>query len=318
MRRIWAVVVLCMAFGYAIAEAQQSAKIYRLGILTVEPAREFEQELRKLGYVEGRNLVIKGRYTHGSLEAPTRLAPEIVEFRPDVILVTNGEMAGAILHVSRSIPIVVAAASDLVAQGLVNSLARPGGNVTGLQIMSGDLAGKRIELLREIVPKVTRLAVLVPSTPGGFVPQRRATEKAAEALGIQFEIMWVPERNKLAEAFRKVSRSRHDGLFVYSNPFTYSERAEIARLAAASGVPAIYETWEFVAAGGLVSYGPTVSALFRRAADYVNRILKGAKPADLPVEQPTTFELVINLKTAKALGLTISQTLLLRADQVIE
>jgi ABC-type uncharacterized transport system substrate-binding protein len=207
MRRIWAVVVLCMAFGYAIAEAQQSAKIYRLGIiLTVEPAREFEQELHKLGYVEGRNLVIKGRYTHGSLEAPTRLAPEIVEFRPDVILVTNGEMAGAILHVSRSIPIVVAAASDLVAQGLVNSLARPGGNVTGLQIMSGDLAGKRIELLREIVPKVTRLAVLVPSTPGGFVPQRRATEKAAEALGIQFEIMWVPERNKLTQSPRRLVR----------------------------------------------------------------------------------------------------------------
>jgi len=233
--------------------------------------------------------------------------------------VTNGENAWAIRQASSTVPIVVAAASDLVAQGLVDSLAKPGGNVTGLHIMSGDLAGKRVELLREIVPLLARLAVLVPAPHSrGFVSERRQTEMAASTLGVQTDFMWVQERNDLAPAFKRLTRSGYDGLFVYSNPFLYGERREIAQLAAASGVPAIYETRDFVAAGGLVSYGPDLSVLFRRAATFVDKILKGAKPADLPVEQPTKFELVINMKTAKGLGLTIPQSVLLRADHVIE
>jgi putative tryptophan/tyrosine transport system substrate-binding protein len=301
------------------ADAQTTGKVSRLGILTDVPSTEIEQELRILGYVEGKNILITRRYTQGNLGVARRLAKEIVDFRPDVVLVSNGEMAGAVRSASPATFIVVAASSDLVAQGLVASLARPDGNVTGLQIMSGDLAGKRLELLREIVPRLARLAVLVPSrNKTGFVSERRQTEMAARTLGVQSDVLWVGERNDVYEAFKKATSSRYDGLFVFSNPFTYSERREIARLAAANGLPAIYETQGFVVAGGLISYGPNISALLRRAVAYVDKILKGAKPADLPVEQPTKFELVINLKTAKALGLTIPQTLLLRADQIIE
>jgi|RhiMetdeSRZDD1v2_1073273.scaffolds.fasta_scaffold73540_5 ABC-type uncharacterized transport system substrate-binding protein len=320
MRLIGLAVVLAVSFTLAplAAEAQQAGKIYRLGILTTSEASTFEQELRGLGYVEGGNILITRRYTHGNLEAARRLATEIVNSRPDVVLVSNGEMAGAIARASSTVPIVVAAASDLVAQGHARNLAQPGGRVTGLQIMSGDLSGKRVEILREMVPRLARLAVLVPAAYSrGFYSERQQTEKAASTLGVQSDFMWVQERNDLAPTFKRVTRSSYDGLLVYANPFMYSERGEIAQLAKASGVPAMYETREFVIAGGLVSYGPNVSVLYRRAATFVDKILKGAKPADLPVEQPTKFELVINLKTAKALGLTIPQTLLLRADEII-
>jgi putative ABC transport system substrate-binding protein len=320
MRRIGLAVVLVLSSFLAslVVRAQPPTKVYRLGILTVSRSWAFEEELRKFGYVEGGNLAIMRRYTQGSLEAVYRLAKEIVDFRPDVVLVANGEMAAAVLRARNSVPVVVAAASDLLAQGYVISLAKPGGNVTGLQIMSGDLVGKRMELLREMAPGLARLAIIVPSNPGGFAVQRRETEQAARTLGIQIETLWVVERNQLIDAFKQISRRRHDGVMVYSHPFTYSERSEIARLAAASGVPAIYETREFVDAGGLVSYGPNIGVLYRRAASYVDRILKGAKPGDLPIEQPTKFELVINLKTAKAIGLTIPQSVLGRADRVIE
>jgi putative ABC transport system substrate-binding protein len=301
------------------AEAQATAKVSRLGVLLDRPNPEIGQELRRLGYIEGQNILITQRYTQGSFEAADRLAKEIVAFRPDVVLVSNGEMAWAVRQVSPATFIVVAASSDLLAQGLVASLAKPDGNVTGLQIMSGDLAGKRVELLRDIVPRLARLAVLVPSpNRTAFPSERRQTEAAARSLGVQCDVIWVGERNDLYEAFKTVTRSRYDGLFVFSNPFTYSERREIARLAAASGVPAIYEARGFVDAGGLLSYGPNVSVLYRRAVAYVDKILKGARPADLPVEQPTKFELIINLKTAQALGLTISESLLVRADEVIQ
>jgi ABC-type uncharacterized transport system substrate-binding protein len=314
-----AILAAILALAPLAAEAQPAGKVSRLGILTDVPNSVVEQELRSLGYVEGKNILITRRYTHGSFEAAGRLAKEIVDFRPDVVLVSNGEMAGAVRRASPATFIVVAASSDLVAQGLVASLAKPDGNVTGLQIMSGDLAGKRVELLREIVPSLARLAVLVPSpNRRGFASERRQTEVAAQTLEVQSDVIWLRDRNDLYEAFKTVTPRRYDGLFVFSNPFTYSERREIARLAAANRVPAIYEARSFVAAGGLISYGPNVPVLYRRAVVYVDRILKGAKPADLPVEQPTTFELVVNLKTAKALGLTIPQSVLLRADQVIE
>jgi putative tryptophan/tyrosine transport system substrate-binding protein len=228
-------------------------------------------------------------------------------------------MAGAIARASSTVPIVIAAASDLVAQGYARNLAQPGGRVTGLQMMSGDLAGKRLEILREMVPRLMRLAVLVPASYSkGFYSERQQTETAVSTLGVQTDFMWVQERNDLAPTFKRVTRSSYDGLLVYANPFMYSERREITQLAKASGVPAIYETREFVIAGGLVSYGPSISVLFRRAATYVDKILKGAKPGDLPIEQPTKFELVINLKTAKSLGLTIPPSVLGRADHIVE
>ena len=302
-----------------VAEGQAKGKVSRLGILTTSPSSLIEKELSSLGYIEGKNILIVQRYTHGNFGVASRLAAEIVDFRPDVVLVSNSEMASAVRQASPAMPIVVAASSDLVGHGLVESLAKPGGNITGLQIMSADLAGKRIELLREMVPSLARLAVLVPSANAtGFVSERRETERAAQTLGLQSDVIWTRDRNALYEAFKKVTRSRYDGLFVFSNPFTYSERREIARLAAASGVPAMYEVWEFVAAGGLVSYGPNGAVLYRRAVAYVDKILKGAKPADLPVEQPTKFDLVINLKAAKAIGLTIPPSVLERADKVIE
>jgi ABC-type uncharacterized transport system substrate-binding protein len=286
-----------LTFVSVAGQAQSAGKVYRLGILMPNPSSAFEQELRKLGYVEGQNILILRRYSHGGVEAVDRFARELVESRPDVIVVSSGDMARAVQRVSKTTPVVVTAASDLVAQGIVDSLAKPGGNVTGLQIMSVDLAGKRLELLREMVPPLARLAVLVPSTrPEGFAVQLRETELAAQRMGMQMDIMRVQERNDLMSAFKTLTRSRYDGLYVYSNSFTHAERREIARLAGANRMPAMYELREFVAAGGLVSYGPSTEALYRRAAVYADKILKGAKPADLPVEQPTKFEFVINLR----------------------
>jgi putative ABC transport system substrate-binding protein len=256
------------------------------------------------------------RHVAGLEHLAQAVGGELVESRPNVIAVSNGDMARAVLRASKTIPIVVAASSDLVAQGLVASLAKPGGTVTGLQIMSTDLAGKRLELLREIVPTLVRLAMLVPCrTP---CAQERETESAAQKTGMRTDVLRATAIDDLVNAFNTVRRSHYDGLVVIMTPFTYEERTAITQTATAARLPAMFEAREFVVAGGLVSYGPSQSELFRRAAVYVDKILKGAKPGDLPVEQPTKFELVINLKTAKALGLTIPPSVLGRADQVIE
>jgi putative ABC transport system substrate-binding protein len=298
------------------AEAQQAPKVYRLGILTAGPALAFEQELRKLGYIENQNIVIVRRYSGGGLEKLTDLASEIVAFRPDVILVATGEMARAAQRAGRTIPIVVAAAGDLVAYGFVASLAKPGGNVTGLQTMSLDLTGKRLELLRETVPDARNVALVVPLS----YPQIKVQEAhiAAGTLGMEVSVLRLRNPNTFADAFSAITPSRYEGLLVFSDPFTFTRRKTIVSLAATTRVPAIYEAREFVDVGGLISYGPNILALYRRAAAYVDKILRGAKPGDLPVEQPTKFELVINLKTAKALGLTIPQSILTRADEIIQ
>jgi len=315
-RRAFIGTLLLGALAAPLAAAQPAPKVYRLGTLTAGPALAFEQELRKLGYIENQNIVIVRRYSGGRLEQLADLASEIVAFRPDVILVATGEMARAAQRASRTIPIVVAAAGDLVAYGFVASLDKPGGNVTGLQTMSLDLTGKRLELLREAVSNVRNVALLVPLAYPRIKLQE--AEIAARTLGMQISVLRLQHPSNLADAFSAITPSRYEGLLVFSDPFTFTHRETIVSLAATTRVPAIYEAREFVDVGGLISYGPNIPALYRRAAAYVDKILKGTKPAALPVEQPTESELVINTKTAKALGLTIPPSVLLRADQVGE
>ena len=317
LRRIELAVVLIVACMFTSGgEAEPAGKVYRLGILMTTRVSAFEEELKKFGYIEGQNLLIERRYSHGRLETLDGFAHELVEFRPDVIAVTNGQMARAVLRATKTIPIVVVAAGDLEAQGLVASLAKPGGTVTGLQIMSKDLAGKRLELLHEIVPTLRRLAVITPF-PGDSA-QQHETELAAQKMGMRVEILRATDIDRLLSVFNALTRSHYDGLVVLSSPYMWEQRRAVALAASANRLPSIFEEREFVVVGGLASYGPSTAPLNRRAVVYVDKILKGAKPADLPVEQPTKFDLVINLKTAKALGLAIPRTLLLRADQVIE
>jgi putative ABC transport system substrate-binding protein len=281
LRSLTLVLLLGLLAAPLVAEGQAKGKVSRLGVLTTSPSSLIEKELTSLGYIEGKNILIMQRYTHGNFGAASRLAAEIVDFRPDVVLVSNSEMARAVRQASPAMPIVVAASSDLVGHGLVESLAKPGGNITGLQIMSADLAGKRIELLREMVPSLARLAVLVPSANAtGFVSERRETEQAAQALGLQSDVIWTRDRNALYEAFKKVTRSRYDGLFVFSNPFTYSERREIAQSPQLAGCQRCTR-YEFVDADWSCILRADHAVLYRRAVVYVDKILKGAKPADL-------------------------------------
>jgi ABC-type uncharacterized transport system substrate-binding protein len=300
----------------APSAAPPAQKVYRLGIFTATPASAFEQALRELGYVENQNIVIVRRYSRGHSEQLARLASEIVAFQPDVILVATGQMAKAVQGASRTIPIVVAAAGDLVAYGYVTSLAKPGGNVTGLQTMSLELTGKRLELIREIVPNVRHVALLVPLEYTQIKLQE--AEMAARTLGMQISVLRLEDPNHVADVFGAITPSRYEALLVFSDPFTFANRKTIVSMAATTRVPAIYEAREFVDVGGLISYGPNIPAMYRRAAAYVDKILKGTKPAALPIEQPTKFDLVINLKTAKALGITVPHSLLLRADHVIQ
>ena len=308
------------------AEAQLAAYMPRIGYLQGSVAanpqlREgFLQGLRDLGYVEGRNVVIEYRDAEGQFDRFPALAADLVARKVDVIMATSTPSALAAKRATRSIPIVFAAA-DPVASGLVTSLARPGGNVTGLAGLVPDLAGKRLELLKQIVPGVSRIAVLWH--PGGFdegadKEMLKEADIAARALGIRLQVVEARGPDDFERAFSDMSRARAGAVTVQSTSIFLMEKRRLVGLAARNRLPAIYLLREFVDAGGLVSYGPNFADMCRRAATYVDKILKGAKPGDLPVEQPTKFELVINLKTAKALGLTIPPSLLQRADQVIE
>jgi putative ABC transport system substrate-binding protein len=249
------VVALSLTLAPLTAEAQPVGRTYRLGILMTDRDPAFEQELKSLGYVEGQNLIVLRRYTYGSLEALDDLARELVGLRPDVIAVSNGEMARTVRRATKTIPIVVAASGDLEAQRLVTSLAKPGGNVTGLQTMSTDLAAKRLELLQEIVPALKRFAVIVP-WPGTTSLQQRETERAAQAMGIRMDILRAADMNGLVDAFNTLRRNRYDGLIVFANSCSHSQRVTIADTARANRLPAVYEAREFVAAGGLVSVWP--------------------------------------------------------------
>jgi len=312
------------------AEGQQPAKIARIGYLSYLGTNNrsasphlheaFLQGLRDLGYVEGRNLVIEYRRAEGKLERLPALAAELVALKVDVIMAVGTAEALAAKHATSTLPIVFAGTGgDPVTSGLVTSLARPGGNVTGLPVLAADLVGKCLEQLTQAVPGVSRVAVLWQS---GAVPTGKdilkETEVAGRALGVRLQFVEARGPEDFDRAFSEITRDRAGALTVLSNSMFFTERRRLVDLAAKSRLPTMYSVREFVDAGGLMAYGPNFADLYRRAAHFVDRILRGASPADLPIEQPTKFELVINLKTAKALGLTIPQSLLQRADQVIE
>ena len=319
--------IVALALGVFAAPAAADAqppKVPRIGILWPSPisaiAHNFEafrQGLRELGYVEGQNIAIEFRSAEGKWERLPDLAAELVRLRVDVI-VTNTPAALAAKQATRTIPIVMAVSGDPVGDGLVASLARPGGNVTGLSLMVPELGGKRLQLFKEVVPRASRVAVLSnPTVPytGRVVREMQA---AAGVLGVQLQLLESRSPEDIDRAFEAAIRGRASALMVVDDPLIFTHRARILALASKSRMPAIYPWREFVDAGGLMSYAANLADSFRRAAAYVDKILKGTKPADLPVEQPTKFELVINLKTAKALGLTIPPSVLLRADRVIE
>jgi putative ABC transport system substrate-binding protein len=304
-----------------VLDAQPAGKVPRIGILRAgsppDPFVEaFRQGLRELGYAEGHSIKIEYRWAEGREERLPGLAADLVRLGVDVI-VAGGTQALAVRHHTTTIPIVMPVAADPVGAGLVASIARPGGNVTGLAFPSEDLPGKWMELLKETLPRMSRVAVLWH--PATEVGQVRVSEAAAESLGLSVHALKVQRPDDLATAFAEAQKRRAEGLIVLSSPFLFAHRTRIVELAAKHRLPTMYHQQEFVVgSGGLMSYGPNLRDLFRRAATYVDKILKGAKPADLPVEQPTKFELVINLKTAKALGLTIPPAVLARADEVIQ
>jgi putative ABC transport system substrate-binding protein len=309
------------------SEAQQAAKVPRIGNLgdsrsgSAHLLEAFLQGLRDLGYVEGRNFVFENRDSEGKPERFPALAAELVGLNVDVILAGSTPAALAAKQATGTVPIVFAATPDPVGSGLVTSLARPGGNVTGLSLFAPELVGKRLELLKQVAPGVTRVAVLWQ--PGGQVERTekdllRAAEAAARALGIQLQFVEARGPADIDRAFADMTKARARALTVLGTNMFFRERRRLVDLAAKNRLPAVYSLKEYVDAGGLMVYGPNTADSFRRAATYVDKILKGAKPAELPVEQPTKFELVINLKTAKALGLTIPPSLLQRADEVIQ
>ena len=305
----------------AHAQEHQAGKVHRIGFLRAgQPPKPwveaFQQGLRGHGYIDGQNVVVEFRIGDGSVDQLPQLAEELVRLKVDVILASSAPEAMAAKKATTSVPIVFANVFEPVEFGLVSSLARPGGNVTGLAISSADLAGKRLELLRELVPKLRRVAVLSPPANAYNPMQLKGAQVAARTLGMQLQQISVGEPNDFAAAFKGMRGA--DGLLQLQAQLFTKHRARLVGLAVENRLPAIYGTREMVDAGGLVSYGANFSDLYRRAATFVDKILKGAKPTDLPVEQPTKYEFVINMRTAKALGLAISPSLLVRADQVIE
>jgi putative ABC transport system substrate-binding protein len=303
------------------AEAQPG-KVYRIGVLSGSPPPDpfveaFKQGLRELGYVEGQNISIEYRWAEGRVERLPGLAADLVRLQVDVI-VASSQAALAAKQATTAIPIVMPIITDPVRLGLVASLARPGGNATGFATQNDELPGKWMELVKETVPKVSRVAVLFQPTYDGRV-QLKASEAAARSLGVRLQALKVERPDDFVTAFAEVQKNRAEALIVSSSGLFYLHRTRLVEFAAKHRLPTIYHQSGFVVgAGGLMSYGPDFHDLFRRSATYVDKILKGAKPGDLPVQQPTKFELVINLKTAKALGLTIPPSVLGRADEVIQ
>jgi len=309
-----------------VADAQQAGKMPLIGWLGLvsspsgaEYLNAFRQGLREHGWLEGQNIVIVSRVAEGRAERFPALAAELVRLRVDVIVTSSGEPAiRAAKGATATIPIVMAISADPVGTGLVTSLARPGGNVTGLSILAPQVAGKRLELLKEAIPRASHVAVLWNAGYPGKALELGETKSAARVLGVRILSVEVREPNDFPGAFSAITRASPDALITLSDPLTSSKGTVIVDFAARSRLPMMSEVKSFADAGGLMTYGPSTVDMVRRAATYVDKILKGAKPADLPVEQPTKFELIINLRTAKTLGLTIPRSLLSRADQVIE
>jgi len=306
------------------ARAQQAEKIPRIGFLSpaavLSPRdRRFLQALHGLGYFEGKNILIEYRFAGGKFKRLPGLAAELVRLDVDVIVAVVTQASLAAKAATKTIPVVMLAVSDPVASGLVTSLARPGGNITGTSSQTAEVSGKSLQLLKEVVPKLSRVAVLWNPANAIFQAQLlKATERAAGVLGLQLREFGARNTDELDRAFTAISKANVGALMVLGDPTLVAHKARIIDFAAKHRLPAIYATENHAEAGGLMTYGPDMAGQFERAAFYVDKILKGAKPADLPVEQPTKFELVINMKTAKALGLTIPLPLLGRADKVID
>ena len=317
--------ILSLGVGLASAHnasAQSSGKVPVIGLLDAGERLEwwaaFRQEFRKLGYVEGKNVAFEARFAGGKLERLPVLAQELVRLDVAVIVTSGTAAALEAKRATGKIPIVMATGTDQVSMGLVVSLARPGGNVTGVSSIATELTGKRLELLREVLPRMSRLAVLWHTENIPSATAIRDLEAAARSSKVALQNLGVKTMKEIAGAFSAAAQERAEAVFVIATPSFFSERQRIAELALKHRLPTMHGPSEYVEAGGLISFAPSYSDLFRRAAVYVDKILKGAKPGDLPIEEPTKFELVINLKTAKALGLSIPKAVLLRADRVIE
>src|SRR5215831_4063856 len=322
----WTLAGVLVAPGIAIAlDAPRAARGPKIGFLattTQEPAvpliAAFRESLRALGYIEGKTVLLELRAPEGAVERLPELARELVALKPDVIVATNDVAIAAVRRETRTIPIVMVLSSDPAGAGFVASLARPGGNVTGLSTLSPEISGKRVELLRELIPGLSRVALLWNPDSRGNLLDYKETEVAARSLHVELQSIELFRGEDLDRAFSAVTKGRAQALIVpVGNPITVTRRDQVASFARRNRLPSIYGTREYVDDGGLMSYGPNYADLYRRAATYVDKILKGAKPADLPVEQPIKFEFIINLKAAKQIGLTIPPNVLARADKVI-
>jgi putative ABC transport system substrate-binding protein len=317
--------LLSSALAWPLAARAQSGR--RLGILTLAGAQSvkvyglfdaFSQALKEHGWVEGQNVSFEYRYGDGKVDALAKLAAELVQLRVDVILADSTPATNAARAATQTIPIVMASINDPVGSGFVASLSRPGGNITGLTVLSADVSGKRLQILTEIVPKLAKVALLSnPPSPATKLLINQ-TETAAQTLGIALHIAEASTPDSLESAFAPIATARPDALFVMPDVMFFNQHPRVVAFAAEARLPALYAEKQVVESGGLMSYGASVPASFRRAAAYVDKIFRGANPADLPVEAPTTFEFAINLKTAKALGLTIPPVLLATADEVVE
>ena len=320
--RLLFVVTLIIFAAAFTTEAQQPVKVPRIGYLSASanaPRIEaFRQGLRELGYVEGKNIAIEWRSADGKLERLPALAAELVGLKVAVIVTGGGAPTRRAKEATSTIPIVMTNDPDPVGDGFVASLARPGGNITGLSTFVPELSGKRLEILREVVPKLSRVAVLGSSGATGYAQTLKEIEPAAKAFKMQLQFLDVKHADDIETAFRAASEGRAQGVLTLNSGILGSQRAQIVELAVKNRLPVMYHQGDFVEAGGLMFYGVNVPDLNRRAATYVDKILKGARPGDIPVEQPTKFEFIVNLKSAKQIGLTIPPSVLARADKVIK
>jgi putative tryptophan/tyrosine transport system substrate-binding protein len=307
-------------------EAQQAAKVPRIGYFgsnSVETSKwtlsAFREVLRERGWIEGQNIVLEVRFSDGKVDQFPTIVAELIRLKVDVIVTTSSGTTWAAKNATQSIPIVMAASVNALGEGLVASLAHPGGNITGMTFLAGpEIAGKQLQLLKEVAPAVSRVAVLINPTNRAHAGFTSEVKVAARSFGAQVQVLEASIPEQLDSAFAAMTKEHATALLVLTDSVFFGQRQRIANLAAKSRIPALYSQREFVDDGGLVSYGPSLVDMFRRAAIHVDKILRGAKPGDIPVEQPTKFELVINLKAAKALGLAFPQTLQFRADDVIQ
>ena len=312
--------IAVLGIGSAMRAAEQTRKISRIGVLAMVPAPHYDallQGLRDLGYIEGENIVIERRYAKGNRDKLPELAAELSSLKLDVVVVL-GPAAPLAAKSIKSVPVVIAVSGDPVIAGIIPSLARPGGNITGITFFGNVLAGKRVELLKETTPRISQVAILANPGHAGEQLELRETEAAARASDVVLQYLTVRVPDDFNEAFRIIARERAEAIIAFPDTLIMAHRKEIAEFSAKSRIPSMSGWSEFAEAGGLMTYGPNLFDSFRRVAIYVDKILKGAKPADLPVEQPTKFELVVNLKTAKQIGLTIPPNVLARADKVIK